>query len=243
MKLNNLFILVLINLSSYSIAQLKPLNVTFYYPKDSTTFNHDFLNELDYQYEREKFGKTTMIIHCESEVGHFEFIFKKKILSLEHFGGDSTNVYGINGKITKEYNEPFTISKHNLYAFVLLHDHGGMIEKIKFQDFGNEVYWPEFDYSNCFISDENKDGIPEFYLTYLGESDGLDPKPYKQIIYTYFKNSLKKEFIKSKATAFYPAGNPENTYQIEYDSNWKKFPKSIQNKSILVLKKHREKYN
>jgi hypothetical protein len=234
--------LLLFFIISFSFAQIKPLKIKHYYPKDSLVFAKDF-DEVEYHYERKQFGKTTMLIHCESEIGHFEFVFKKKILNLEHFGGDSTNVYGANGKITKEYNEPYTLSKHNLYALLLLHDHGGIIEKIKFQDFGNQVYWPEFDYPNCSISDENKDGIPEFYLSYLGESDGLDAKPYKQIIYTYFKDSPKKEFIKYKATSFYPAGNEEDIYSIEYDANWKKLPKTIQAKSNLILKKHREKYN
>jgi hypothetical protein len=227
---------------SVSFSQTKLLKIKHYYPKDSLAFAEDF-DDVDYHYERKEFGKTTMLIHCESEIGNFEFVFKKKILSLERFGGDSTNVYGANGKITKEYNEPYTLSKHNLYALVLLHDHGGVLEKIKFQDFGNEVYWPEFDYANCSISDENKDGIPEFYLAYLGDSDGLDAKPYKQIIYTHFKDSPKKEFIKYKVTSFYPAGNEGDVYSIEYDTNWKKLPKAIQAKSNLILKKHKGKYN
>lgn len=130
-------------------------------------------------------------------------------------------------------------SEHNLYALILLHDHGTEIEKLKFQDFGNEVYWPEFDYANCSISDEDKDGMPEFYLSYMGESDGLDAKPYKQIIYTQTPKT-KATFIKSKATAFYPAGNEEDVYRVEYDSNWKTLPQAIQQKSNNIIKKHKQ---
>lgn len=36
----------------------------------------------------------------------------------------------------------------------------------------------------CEVGDADKDGFPEFYLTYFGESDGLDAKPLKVIVYT-----------------------------------------------------------
>ena len=223
MQLTKLFLTIILGLlANLALAQnSKSIKVTYYYPKDSLKFNKRV--SVDFNYKNESFGKTTMIINCESQYGHFEFVFKKKIILLEKFGGNYSDVYGIKGDgsfgvVRKDYNEPITLSQHNLYAFVLLQDHGAEIEQVKFQDLGNEVYWPEFDYQNCSISDENHDGMPEFYLSYMGESDGLDAKPYKQIVY-YRPIPNKWVWTKAKATAFYPAGNKNDVYRVEYDSN------------------------
>jgi len=216
-----LSILILTFVSAGLYAQQQPIQVSYYYPKDIPKFQKE-VSEFDYHIDAENYGKTTMIIHCESRVGTFDFVFKKKILNKETY---------------RDGKDSYTISEHNLYAFVYIHDHGGILEKVKFQDFGNPVYTPEFDYPNCSISDENQDGIPEFYLSYMGHSDGLDAKPYKQIIYTIPNPSAGKPLTKAKATAYYPAGNEEDIYYEERDSNWQLLPKSIQNKSNSILKK------
>lgn len=237
-----------------SFGQTKSIKVTYFYPKDSLQFNRQF-EDLEYNYENKTYGKTTMIVHCESAYGIFDFIFKKQILKLSRIlDYENTSVSEEfdfktqKWKRTKDSNpypttntevvDSTNFSEHNLYALIVAHDHGGVVQKAKFQDFGNEVYWPEFDYPNCSISDENKDGIPEFYLSYLGKSDDLDAKPYKQIVYTFNKNNIQK----SKATSYYPSGNEEDTYRIEYDENWKKLPIVIQKKSQKLIKEHKLRY-
>lgn len=239
---------------SLSFGQNKSIKVTYFYPKDSLKFNQQF-DAIKFNHGVTPNGKTTMIVHCESAFGVFDFIFKKEIFKLSRLlDYEDTSVSEEFDFKTKEwklsdFSNPYpktntkvvdstTFSEHNLYALIVAHDHGGIIQKAKFQDFGNEVYWPEFDYPNCLISDENKDGIPEFYLSYLGKSDGLDAKPYKQIVYNFKKKTLEK----SKATSYYPSGNEEDNYSIEYDENWKKLPISIQKKSKKLIKDHKLRY-
>lgn len=234
--MNILVISLCLLISSKISAQSQPLKINIFYPKDSLKFNEE--SDFEFNYEYNLYGKTTLIYRARSNWGEYHFVFKKKIKNIEKFESDSANVYGTKldgswGVVRKDYNESYTITDHNLYAFILLSEHGGVVEKVKFQDFGNIVYFPEFDYPNCFISDENKDGIPEFYLSYIGNSDGLDAKAYKQIIYTFSKT--KPEFVKSKATAFYPAGNPEDEYYEEFDANWKHLPEIIQRRSKKIL--------
>ncbi|MEM0575567.1 hypothetical protein [Flavobacterium polysaccharolyticum] len=257
MNIRFLFILLVFALSV--TAQKRPIEVKYYYPKDSLKFHKEVGLDFDYNYEKDVYGKTTMLIHCESEVGYFEFVFKKKIQQLsrviDYKEGSVGEIYNPKNKKwehekgTWQHSEmkgkpidTLLYSVHQLHALVLLHDHGGLVEKIKFQDAGNPVYWPEFDYANCSISDENKDGKPEFYLAYLGESDGLDAKPYKQIIYSFPDKPKSYELQKAKATAYYPAGNEDDVYNVVYDPNWKKLPKAIQLKSNTILKKHKKKY-
>lgn len=242
MKHTPLLHLILISFVNFVFCQSQKFQNHVFYPKDSIAFNSQ--SDFDYSYEPKTFGKTTMLIQTRTNYGEFHFIFKKKIKKLEHLAGNYNDVFGTKsdgswGVVRKEYNEPYTFSEHNLYAFIILSDHGGTIEKVKFQDFGNAVYWPEFDYPNCFVADENKDGIPEFYLTYTGNSDGLDAKPYKQIVYTFSKKN--KEFVKSKATAYFPAGNEEDVYYEEFDANWKSLPVEIQAKSKAILAKNKTK--
>lgn len=224
------------------IAQKKSdVEVTWYYPKDSLRYEKQFPDQV-YHVDRTEFGKTTMLIHVKSQIGTFDFIFKKKILKTEKFEGQFVDVYGTksdgtNGVVRQDYIEPYILTEHNLYAFVYLYDHGGFLEKIRFQDFGNVVYWPEFDYPNCFAADADKDGIPEFYLTYSGFSDGLDPTEVKQIIYTVPPQSKGKSFIKSKAVRYLikdSETNPDD-YRDSFDAQWKKLPKSIQNRSLKIL--------
>ncbi|MFG4004210.1 hypothetical protein [Flavobacterium aquidurense] len=255
---NYLFTLTSLFFINSIIAQKKPLIVQRYYPKDSVKYSK-VVPDTDFNYESKLYGKTTMIIHCESEYGHFEFVFKKKINKLsrmiDYKNGAVGEVYNFKTKkwvheeetwkhsdMKDKPQDTIIFSEHNLYAFVLLYDHGGMIEKAKFQDFGNVVYWPEFDYQKCTISDEDKDGKPEFYLSYMGDSDGLDAKPFKQIIYTIPEKSVSQNFIKSKATAYYPSGNEDDVYRIEYDENWKQLSKAVKLKSQKIIKDHSLKY-
>ncbi|OUD36785.1 hypothetical protein [Flavobacterium sp. FPG59] len=250
MHKNYLTILLLV-VYHFSFGQLKPIEVSYFYPKNEASFNS--INDvISFDYESKKYGKTTMIVHSTGTFGSFDFIFKKKILKL------TRTINFKNVSVEEEYNmatkkwkttensnayppkteqaiDTTTYSTHHLYAIILAYDHGGVVEKVLFQDFGNEIYWPEFDYKNCSISDENKDGIPEFYLTYMGNSDGLDAKPLKQIIYSFANKKLEK----SKATAYFPAGNEEDTFHIEYDINWKKLHKAIQTKSQKIINQHK----
>lgn len=258
LKQNYLFTIILFLFVNSISAQNKPLIVERYYPKDSIKYIKAF-PDAEFNYESKLYGKTAMIVHCESQYGYFDFVFKKKINKLsrtiEYKAGGVSEVYNFKTKKwdheegTWKHSDMKTkpldtiiYSEHNLYAFVLLQDHGGILEKAKFQDFGNEVYWPEFDYQNCTISDEDKDGKPEFYLSYMGDSDGLDAKPFKQIIYTIPDLSVNKNYSKSKATAYYPAGNEDDVYHVEYDENWKQLPKNIKVKSEKIIKEHRLKY-
>jgi hypothetical protein len=238
-------LLIFLFFASFYAKSQQSMNVKYFYPKDSLAFEES--TDIEYQFNKEKMGKTTMIIHAETPVGFFEFVFKKKIHKVERFGGDSSDVFGHKpdgtwGVVYKSYNPPTTYSIHDIYALILLQDHGGTIEKAIFKDFGNEVYWPNFDYNLCSVSDEDKNGSPEFYLSYLAESDGLDAKEFKQIIYTFPENQKEKSMIKSKATAFYPAGNEEDVYRIEKDLFWKNLNPAIQKKSLELLKKHKINY-
>ncbi|WP_428228400.1 hypothetical protein [Flavobacterium sp.] len=259
MKLNPnyLFSITLLFFVNAISAQVKPLLVKRFYPKDSIKYSQA-VPDAEFNYESKLYGKTTMIIHCESQYGHFEFVFKKKINKLsrmiDYKDGAVGEVYNFKTKkwvheegswnhrdMKGKPQDTIIFSEHNLYAFILQQNHGGILEKAKFQDFGNVVYWPEFDYQKCSISDEDKDGAPEFYLSYMGESDGLDAKPFKQIIYTIFDKSGHQSYTKSKATAYYPDGNEDDVYNIQYDENWKKLPKNIKLKSQKILKDHQLK--
>lgn len=187
-----------------------------FYPKDSAKFDEEN-DAISYHSDVEKFGKTTMLIETTSPMGVFDFVFTKKQRML-----------------TKDF------PVYDLYAFVYLHDHGGTLLKVRFQVFGDALYEPSFVYEGCFVSDADKDGDPEFYLTYLGSSDGLDEKPLSQIVYTRASTG-STTFVKSKATAFYPAGNPNDSYHEVFDANWKKLPKAIRLKSKQILKAYRAK--
>jgi len=238
--------------------QNKPLTVKYYYPSDSIAFKQQ-IPYANYNDDASTFGNTILLIHCQSEEGIYDFIFKKKIRKL------SRTILYDNGGVGEVFNfktkrwqheegtwshsemkglptDTFLLSDHDIYAFVRVPDHGGMVTKVKFQDFGNVVYYPEFDFERCSISDENNDGYPEFYLSYMGESDGLDAKPYKQIVYTMQNSANGVTFVKSKATAYYPAGNEDDEYRVEYDANWKALSLPIRTKSQSILALHYKLY-
>lgn len=133
----------------------------------------------------------------------------------------------MNGTLDASYEESVT----SVYAYLMIEDHGGYLQKVRFQDFANGVYLPKFIYEYCLVDDADKDGFPEFYLTYFGMSDGLDSKPLKVIVYT--RNKGEKEFTKSKITEFYPI--EEVDYVIESDANFKLLKTSIQKRASKIL--------
>jgi hypothetical protein len=248
-------VMTLLLFINFCFSQEKNAVTKTFFPKDSILYSSE--NGVSYHDESNLYGKTTLIITHKSENGNFHFILKKKIKKLQRLIEYKNYATLENFDFKKEkweYSEDSKrkqnktdigidttfYSEHNLYAFVNLEEHDGFVEKCKFQDFGNIVYWPEFDYSNCIIADEDKDGFPEFYLSYMGESDGLDAKPYKQIVYT--KNSNNFNYIKSKATAYYPAGNEEDIYFVEFDTNWNNLNSKIKEKSKSLIEQHKTKY-
>lgn len=198
------------------------------------------LIEIDDLYPYAGDIKKVVSVHAP-KIGHYDFIFAEKLIKEEKFGGDYSDVYGIKkdgkyGVVRQDYNEPYTLRQKNLHAYVLLHDHGGYLEKAVFRDFGNVLYWPEFKYKYCLVDDADKNGIPEFYVSYFGASDGLDSKPFKVITYTY---DTHNKMFKSKATALYPGGNPEDEYTFEYDKNSNLLPKAIRKKIKWILDEHK----
>jgi len=213
-------------LLSNAIAQTTAVNTTYFFPKDSLLFTRQtgFEFQDEEAFSRSQFGNTTMIIRADSKQGIFYFVFKKKLKP----DGTAKIVQGDSDVLTD----------HNLYAFVLLEDHGGLLLKARFQDFGNPVYWPQFDYTNCFVADVDDDGFPEFYLSYMGDSDGLDAKPYKQIVYYNDVVDKTVAWKKAKATAYYPSGNEEDVYHVDYDDVWKAMPPKMRERSTDVLKQH-----
>ena len=170
-------------------------------------------------------GNVTKVINVYApKMGYYDFIFTEKLIKQEKFGGS---------------NDSYVFTQKNLHAYVLLQDHGGYLKKAVFKDFGNEVYWPEFQYKYCLVDDADKNGIPEFYVSYFGESDGLDAKPFKVITYTYDDHNT---MFKSKATALYPAGNEEDVYTIEYDTNSNLLAKAIRKKIKWMLDDYKKTF-
>jgi len=182
-------------------------------------------------------GKTKLLIDVRTKSSeHYIFAFKENIIKISNYGGDSVDVYGVDNKpVRKDYVEAVSDTIKNLSAFVIKEQNNTYVKKCSFQDSGSELYYPTFEYRYCYADDADNDGEPEFYLTYYGESDGLDAKPLKVITYYHFD--------KAKATAYYPAGNEEDKYYVEYDKNWKTLPKMIQEKvnNILESRKNETK--
>jgi len=174
-------------------------------------------------------GKTKLLIDVRTKsLEHYIFAFKENIIKISNYGGDSVDVYGLDNKpVRKDYVEPVSDTTKMLSAFIIKEQNNKYIKKCTFQDSGSELYYPTFEYKYCLADDIDNDGQPEFYLTYFGESDGLDAKPLKVITYYHFE--------KVKATAYYPAGNEEDEYYIDYDKNWKTLPKIIQKKVNHIL--------
>lgn len=232
------FVMLLTN----AIAQTTAVNTTYFFPKDSLLFTRQtgFEFQDEDAFSRSQFGNTTMIIRADSKQGIFYFVFKKK---LKPDAGTAKTVKEDYGKlwsdaIPNDTEDSDVLTDHNLYAFVLLEDHGGLLLKARFQDFGNPVYWPQFDYTNCFVADVDEDGFPEFYLSCMGDSDGLDAKPYKQIVYYNDVVEKRVAWKKAKATAYYPSGNEEDVYHVDYDDVWKAMPPKMRERSADVVQQH-----
>ncbi|WP_106916709.1 hypothetical protein [Chryseobacterium aurantiacum] len=123
-------------------------------------------------------------------------------------------------------------SPKDLHAGIFLEDHGGLIPQITFKGFAGGLAQPKYLINFCEIGDADNDGFPEFYLTYFEESDGLDAKPLKVIVYT---NKGEKTFSKSKITGWIPF-QEEDQYREEKDAQFKLLPKAIRLKAEKILK-------
>ncbi|MGL4585150.1 MAG: hypothetical protein ACRCVU_19470 [Flavobacterium sp.] len=126
----------------------------------------------------------------------------------------------------------------DILSGIYIEDHGGIVEKITFKDYAEGLAQPEFLLDYCFVKDSDKDGSPEFYLTYFMNSDGLDAKPLKVIIYTMKPNSYT--FYKSKITAYIPY-QEEDKYYTEEDANFKQLPSLIRKQAQDILTKIKQK--
>ncbi|MGJ1261908.1 hypothetical protein [Sphingobacterium spiritivorum] len=120
----------------------------------------------------------------------------------------------------------------DLDAGIFLEDHGGLIQQISFKDFAKGLAQPRYLINFCEVADADKNEFPEFYLTYFEESDGLDAKPLKVIVYT---NTGGKKLSKSKITGWIPF-QEEDQYREERDANFKLLPKAIRLKAEKILK-------
>lgn len=127
----------------------------------------------------------------------------------------------------------------DLHAGIFLEDHGGLISKITFKDFAVGLAQPIYLINYCEVGDADKDGFPEFYLTYFQESDGLDAKPLKVIVYT---NGGGKTFLKSKITGWIPF-QEEDQYREERDANFKLLPKEIRRNAEKILQDAKSQLN
>ncbi|SFO16042.1 hypothetical protein SAMN05421741_12321 [Paenimyroides ummariense] len=127
----------------------------------------------------------------------------------------------------------------DLHSGIYLEDHGGIVLVMTFKDFAKGLSQPRYLINYCEIADADNNGFPEFYLTYFEESDGLDVKPLKVIVYT--KNN-SKTFSKSKITAWLPF-QPEDKYREEMDDNFRLLPKAIKMRAENILKEAKEGIN
>lgn len=218
---------------------------------------------LPYSYKPDEYGATELILRYTGTAGKFSFVFNRIPMSatryIDYKDGSVAERYDFSRRIwvveegSHQHHEmqgkatDTTIWREDkLYAFVLQEQPGGQsIERVQFKDFGNVVYWPDYVYDLCTIADADKDGKPEFYLTYFADSDGLDAKELKQIVYTLPVNATDK-LIKSKATAYYPVdtGDESDTevYHENVDQNWTSLHKAIQQKSKYLLLQYKRRH-
>lgn len=127
----------------------------------------------------------------------------------------------------------------DLHAGIFLEDHGGLIPQVTFKDFAKGLAQPEYLINFCEVADADQDNFPEFYLTYFEESDGLDAKPLKVIVYT---NTGKEKLTKSKITGWIPFQD-EDQYREERDASFKLLPKAIRLKAEKILKDAKDGMN
>lgn len=152
------------------------------------------------------------------------------VLIIKYFSGkEGTYLFFLNeGKARTKTS--ISTNPIDLYAGLFLEDHGGIVEQIRFKHFAGLLSQPIFLLNYCVAEDADENDSPEFYLTYFEDSDGLDAKPLKVIVY----NKKGKVFIKSKITAWIPF-QEEDYFRIEKDDNFKKLPASIQKKAERLL--------
>ncbi|SHF73773.1 hypothetical protein [Chryseobacterium vrystaatense] len=127
----------------------------------------------------------------------------------------------------------------DLHAGIFLEDHGGLIPQVTFKDFAKGLSQPKYLINFCEVADADEDYFPEFYLTYFEESDGLDAKPLKVIVYT---NTGQEKLTKSKITGWIPF-QEEDQYREERDANFKLLPKAIRLKAEKILKDAKDGMN
>ena len=130
-------------------------------------------------------------------------------------------------------------SPKDLHAGIFLEDHGGLIPQVTFKDFAQGLAQPRYLINFCEIGDADKNGFPEFYLTYFEESDGLDAKLLKVIVYT---DRGGKTWSKSKITGWIPF-QEEDQYREVKDENFKLLPKEIRLKAEKILKEAKKGMN
>lgn len=141
---------------------------------------------------------------------------------------------------SKAKNEAFLDDNpKDLHAGIFIEDHGGLLQQITFKDFAKGLAQPNYLINYCEVGDANQDGFPEFYLTYFEESDGLDAKPLKVIVYTRLKGEA---FSKSKITAWLPF-QEEDSYREEKDVNFKLLPQEIRVKAEKLVKEAQNTIN
>lgn len=119
----------------------------------------------------------------------------------------------------------------DLHAGIYLEDHGGLIPKITFRDFAEGLAQPRYCLNFCLVDDADNNGFPEFYLTYLEDSDGLDAKPLKVLVYTLLDGT---RFTKSKITAWLPFQDGD-LYREVKDNNYQKLSAPIRQQAEKIL--------
>lgn len=127
----------------------------------------------------------------------------------------------------------------DLHAGIFLEDHGGLLQQVTFKDFAQGLAQPRYLVNFCEVGDADKNGFPEFYLTYFEESDGLDAKPLKVIVYTDMGG---KTLSKSKITGWIPF-QEEDQYREVKDANFSLLPKEIRLKAEKILKEAGKEMN
>lgn len=127
----------------------------------------------------------------------------------------------------------------DLFGGIYLEDHGGLLEQITFKDFAQGLAQPIYLLSFCQVTDADHNGFPEFYLTYFEESDGLDAKPLKVLVYTQNKD---KKIVKAKLTGWI-AYQEEDSYREEEDANFKQLSQAIRLNAQKLLKSAQQTLN
>lgn len=158
------------------------------------------------------------------------------VLVINYFSPNTGSYLWFFNESKSSFKGALTDEPYDLHAGIYLEDHGGLLEKNTFNDFAGGLSQPNYLLDYCFIDVQDKNGNPTFYLTYFMDSDGLDAKPLKVIVYTKKGTS----FVKSKVTAWIPF-QEEDKYRIEKDQNFNLLPQKIQNKALKILKDIKEK--